>query len=271
MTPTPRPPAREVLASDYEDPYDRMLRGVLQQAWPLPALARLFVRHLGEPWQSGKLTGHGVRVGPRQLPHIDELSRIAADLLGVAAPELHVVPGPTPQAILLGAGERTTLVLTSSLLERTDENELLYLLGRQMGHIKSGHAPALTLLRWLKETVGTAAKSLALPAMLLAYRWQRAATLSADRAGLIASQDLAISCRALFRLALGSTARMGDLDACRYAREGMRELLRHPLRTAPELLEPSPGLALRIASLYELRASASYEELFPPARPASSA
>jgi Zn-dependent protease with chaperone function len=264
-----RLPVRPVRPADYEDPSDRLLRSTVRLAWPVPLLARLFVQHLGEPWLSGKLTGKGVKVGPRRLRDLDRPCRLAAEVLGVRPPELFLTRDTTVEMTLLGTESRSTLAVTSTLLESVEEDELFYLLGRQMGHIRSGHVELLTLMRWLKDALGSALKRLAMPATLVLQRWQRAATFSADRAGLIATQDLHSSCQALLRVALGRRGSLSPLEIEEYTRQGLRDLLRHPLKSAPELLEPIPALPRRIAGLYEFRTGPRYAELFPPDSPSS--
>ena len=264
-----RIPSRAVRTSDYEDPSEGKLRAVLPLVWPWPQLTRLFIEHLGEPWLSGKLSGQGARAGPRQLEEVHRLSSQAAERLGVPLPEVFVKRSTAIEMTLLGTGGRSILVVTSAQLELAEVDELFYLIGRQMGHLKSGHVVALTLLQWMKDAIGSNLKNLAIPALLMAYRWQRAATFTADRAGLIVSQDLEGACRALLRVGLGRTGAAGVRDLRHYARTGLRDLLRHPLKSAPELLEPTPALPRRVAALYEFRASAPYAELFPPESPTS--
>jgi Zn-dependent protease with chaperone function len=263
----PRParlePARRVRRSDFVDEADRRMRRVLDLAWPVQALVRLFVRHLGEPWLNGKITGQGVRIGPRQLGHVYESACEAAGRLQVTVPELFVVNGGAMEATLLGVGEQNTLVLSSALLDTMDEEQLLFVLGREMGHVKSQNVVYLTLLRWIKDTLGSAARGLAFPAMLVLQGWQRAAAFSADRAGLIVVQDLGTACGALLRTALGTSKHMTLPDLEEYTRCGLRDLLRHPLKSAPELLESRPFLPRRLAALYAFRAGPRFAELYP--------
>jgi Zn-dependent protease with chaperone function len=254
---------RPVLGSDYEDAADRRLRAALDLAWPVQALVRLLVRRFGEPWLNGKITGQGIKVGPRQLAHLHALNLKAAAVLDVAPPDLFVIQSASLAPTLLGADQQNTLALPSALLESSTEEQLYYFLGREMGHIKSQHVVYLTLLRGVKDMLGSALRNLALPVLLVLYDWQRAATLSADRAGLIAAQDLHTACGALLRLAVGSPALHAQIDIEQYTRAGLRDFLERPIKTAPELLEEHPYMPRRLANLYDFWASPRLDELYP--------
>ncbi len=96
--------------------------------------------------------------------------------------------------------DRVLIYFTSSLLEKFSEEELAFVLGHEMGHIMFGH-------------VNIPINSLAYYFHLLSGRdiiklksWQRAAELSADRAGLLCSQDYSAACTAFFKLSSGITS-----------------------------------------------------------------
>jgi len=107
---------------------------------------------------------------------------------------------------------RPFIVVTTGAVELLDDDELRCLLGHEIGHLLSGHAVYRTMLNIL---VGLAQNlawlpvgSIALRAIIAAlYEWWRKAELSADRAGLLATQDPAVSLRLSMKLAGG-----GDLS-----------------------------------------------------------
>lgn len=263
MPPERHHPTRDLERGDYEEAGGNVLRRAVAAAWPLEALASLFVRELGEPWLNGKISGQGIRVGTRQMAHLARLNEEAAGRLGVRPPELFVVRGKSLETTLLGVGEQNTLALPSELLEAVDEDQLLFLLGREMGHIKSQNVVQLTLLRWVKEALGSAWKSLGFPVMIGVHAWRREATFSADRAGLLVGQALGPACKALLRQVMGNTSHLGMIDVEEYTRSGLREISKHPLKCAPELLEPEPYLPRRLARLHAFRAGEGFRALYP--------
>jgi predicted Zn-dependent protease len=83
-------------------------------------------------------------------------------------------------------------VLNSGALGLLDREEQRVLIGHELGHVMSGHATYTTIALILLRAGFSAIPGLgliALPIQLALLEWSRKAELSADRAGLLASQD----------------------------------------------------------------------------------
>lgn len=91
---------------------------------------------------------------------------------------------PYMNAFAIGLGRPYTIVLFSALIDNMDADELKYVIGHEMGHIKFGHTVLLTLIGQLgSRTYGIPIlRDLFYIAFLF---WSRAAELTADRAGLV--------------------------------------------------------------------------------------
>ncbi|HSH44344.1 MAG TPA: M48 family metallopeptidase, partial [Longimicrobiales bacterium] len=95
-----------------------------------------------------------------------------------------------------------------------DEDELVFLLGHELGHIMSGHVLYRTMLVILLQlaSLGFPLIGLAARAVLLGLlEWSRKSELSSDRAGLLAVQDPDAALRTSMKLAGGGTAEESDL------------------------------------------------------------
>jgi Zn-dependent protease with chaperone function len=153
-----------------------------------------------------------IRVGERQYPRVQRLFASAAMALDV--PELpglyvHQQPMITSQAIGM---DRPFVVISTGAVEKLDDDELRTLLGREIGHVRSGHAVYQTIMtiltRWVTTISWVPVGAIALRAIIAGmYEWWRKAELSADRAGLLAAQDPAASLRLFMKTAGG-----GDLS-----------------------------------------------------------
>jgi hypothetical protein len=136
----------------------------------------------------------------------------AATTLDVAElPELYVRQDPLIKGQAVGM-DRPFVVITTGAVERLDDEELRILLGRELGHVRSGHAVYQTIMsiltRWAVNISWLPIGAIALRAIIAAmFEWWRKAELSADRAGLLAGQDPAASLRLMMKLAGG-----GDLS-----------------------------------------------------------
>ena len=82
------------------------------------------------------------------------------------------------------------------MLEMLDDEELRSVLGHELGHIMSGHPTyttiAIILLYFGVSNLPFLAAVAILPFQLALLEWYRKSEFSADRAGLLAVQDLNI-------------------------------------------------------------------------------
>jgi Zn-dependent protease with chaperone function len=99
------------------------------------------------------------------------------------------------------------IVVHSAALELLDEEELRILLAHELGHVMSGHALYRTIAAILAIVSLGALPTLAgiavLPIRLAFLEWSRKSELSADRAGLLGGQDIAVAQRLEMKMAGG--------------------------------------------------------------------
>jgi Zn-dependent protease with chaperone function len=148
-------------------------------------------------------------VGPRQRPKLDALYSEVLETLDYKGerPELFVSQTPFVNAMAVGF-ERPFIVLNSGALSLLDREERRVLIGHELGHIMSGHATYTTIALILLRAGFTAIPGLgliALPIQLALLEWSRKAELSADRAGLLASQDPTVTMGMYLKFAGGTS------------------------------------------------------------------
>lgn len=103
-------------------------------------------------------------------------------------------------AVMPMIDDRVIIFLTSSLLEKFSDDEIAFVLGHEMGHAMFGHitVPVNILMGYSHLLSGRD--------LIKLKSWQRGAELSADRAGLLCSQDYNAACSAFFKLSSGITS-----------------------------------------------------------------
>ncbi len=169
------------------------------------------------------LLGTMVRVDERQFPTLHFLLRDAARVLDAdEVPEMFVRADPTLNAVTIGL-DKPIIVLNSALVDLLEEDELRFVIGHELGHALSGHAVYRTLLDRLLTLTGVLTAiplgGFGIRAIIAAlYEWSRKSELSADRAGLLATQDPAAAVRAHMQLASGGL--MGELDLATFMEQG---------------------------------------------------
>ena len=167
--------------------------------------------------------GSAVRVDGRNFAALHGLlGEVGRTLDAPELPELYVVANPVPGALTIGMN-KPFIVLNSGLVDLLDEEELRFAVAHELGHAMSGHAVYQTLLQRMIQLSGVLnavpVGSLGLRAIMAAlYEWSRKSELSADRAGLLATQDPATAFRVHMKLASGG--HLDDLDATSFFAQG---------------------------------------------------
>ncbi|HEX3926981.1 MAG TPA: M48 family metallopeptidase [Gemmatimonadales bacterium] len=163
--------------------------------------------------------GNAIRVGPTQFPllwglHIENCATFGWERV----PELYVTQTPIFNAGAYGVDD-PFIVIHSSAFELLEENEQRVLLAHELGHVMSGHSLYRTIAEiMLLVSLGALPfplEILLLPVRLAFLEWYRKSELSADRAGLLGSQDIAATMRLFMKMAGGGNTqniRPGDLN-----------------------------------------------------------
>lgn len=151
--------------------------------------------------------GNAVRTGPTQYPRAHHLLvEVCTTFDWPRAPEMFVSQTPVFNAGAYGVDE-PFIVLHSAALELLEDEELRALIAHEMGHVMSGHALYHTIAAILFMISLSALPVLAgialLPVKLAVLEWSRKSELSADRAGLLGSQNPMASQQLLMKMAGG--------------------------------------------------------------------
>jgi len=83
-------------------------------------------------------TADNVRVTERMLPRLHRYLGWGCRILDLPEPELYVTLNPVPNAYTYGH-KSPFIVLTSCLIDLLGDEELSFVIGHELGHIKAGH------------------------------------------------------------------------------------------------------------------------------------
>jgi Zn-dependent protease with chaperone function len=196
---------------------DGQAMATLRSIGPLNSAAKALTNVAGRKWV--ETTFNGVRLSERQMPEVYAQAVKAARLLGLSRmPDIYLSGERSWDALTFGSDDNAFIVLGAALLMNFQGDDLLFLLAREMGHIRAGHALWKTVIRFLVGEQGPRRGMMAggvlamlnpqkliegaLEAPLMA--WARQAEITADRAGLLAVGDEAIARRVLLSWSLKS-------------------------------------------------------------------
>lgn len=202
----------------YEHPADRSALVALRKLSGFDTVFKALSGLLPERSLRLLFLSDSVRVGETQFPHLYAMLRDACYILDLEkVPQMYVQQDPKPNAMCIGLDE-PIIVVTTSLVELLDEEEMRAVVGHEVGHALSGHAVYRTILLFLTNLALKVAwiplGNVAIMAIVTALReWFRKSELSADRAGLLVGQDLQASMRGLMKLAGGNHIHEMNVDA----------------------------------------------------------
>ncbi len=167
-----------------------------------------------------------VRVGPKQLPSLYAIFREACAVLDVPEPELYASQGNGTVNAYTYGHERSYVVISTNLIDLLTDDEILAVIGHELGHIKCGHVHytmMVQLFKWLAETAGTLTLGIgnliSVPMQQALFAWQRRAELSCDRAALLTAQQPRPCVTSLLKLAAGTSRLADQLDPDAFMRQ----------------------------------------------------
>lgn len=206
----------------------------------------------------GDLLGKGVRVSARQFPSLHKLVSHCSNALSVGPPQVYVVNSPVVNAYTFGTDDESFIVLHSSLVDSMSENELLFVIGHETGHIQNKHVVYGTALQVLTAGAQAILGFFVEPALLALRAWYRRAEITCDRAGLLCSKDIDAGVGSFMKLAVGSSRLYGEMDVDVYLEQ--LEESRQSVGRYLEAFSTHPYLPKRIRALRLFSESAIYRE-----------
>ncbi|MFN8715399.1 MAG: M48 family metallopeptidase [Gemmatimonas sp.] len=215
-------PLTQISAVSWEHPADRAALRALRAIPGFDDVVRKIAGAFGERGVRNLFLGDAVLVGPTQRPRLHALYQEVLRALdwpghGQPAPQLYVAQNPIANAGAVGF-DQPFIVINSGTLELLDPEEQRFVLAQQLGHIMTGRTTyrtiALIVLFFGMGALPLLASIALLPFQLALLEWYRTSELSADRAGMLGTQDPRASLMAFLKLAGGKAdGDQIDLDA----------------------------------------------------------
>ncbi len=163
-----------------------------------------------------------VKVGPKQVPKLYEMLREGCAILDMPEPDLYLSQQSDVNAFTFGH-TKPYIVLCSGLLEMMNEEEVMAVIGHELGHVKCGHVLYTMMVLQIDIFVSVAKQFLPAIGQFIGLgmqltievaltNWQRRAELTGDRAALLVMQDPRPCISMLAKLAGGTSKEAYQLD-----------------------------------------------------------
>lgn len=201
--------------------------------------------------------GTMVRVGPRQFHELHEITQTVVARLSCPPVAVYVKRSSEMNIYTLGLWQKPIIVLTSSLVDQMDHENLLFFIGREAGHIQAGHTWLRTLLKPLGSDVPVVGRLLN---SIVFGDWINRAELTADRAGFIACASLTTSISTMLKFGIGLRL-YEKLDIGEFL-EQINEV-RNVRGHLTEIIAEQPYLTQRVRTLVRYALSDQFRSMAP--------
>lgn len=182
---------------------DRKALAALEATPGLTAVGKFITKHMVERIYTVQYTGSNLKVNKDNYPKIYEYLHYACQILDVKkVPDLYVQWGYNINAMTVGS-ENPIIILNSGLIDLCDDDEILFVIGHECGHIKSNHMLYHMMAQVFNFIIDQIpfGNIAAAPIQLALYYWDRMSEFTADRAGLLCCQNKDAAIRAFMKMA----------------------------------------------------------------------
>lgn len=184
---------------EYEHPLDNKFLETLEATPVLPALTKKFFELGFEKISRLQWKGSYLKVSNNNLPRVYGMYLEACKILDFYyIPELYISQNYSINAAATGVEEPMVMVTTGSV-DLLSNEELICILGHELGHIKSGHILYRTMasvLPMIGDQIGDLTMGIgdlvATGIQASLANWSRMSELTCDRAGYLVCQDLKV-------------------------------------------------------------------------------
>ncbi len=264
-------PAYSIQPREYEHPAMQQMNQMLRQSASLNSMARTISQKVGKPWYESLF--NSVLTSQHQYARVYELAYIAARRIGLKKmPSVYIEADRGYQSATYGSDQDSFVNIGTFLPRLLNDQELLFVLGHELGHLHSHHALWTTVSMFL---VGQH-RSTVMSDGILSYfsnplkiveqgmesaisSWMRVADLTADRAALLVVGDFEVAMRVLFLLYFKSRRELQDINLQEWVRQQSSAEGGKPKLS--ELGSPTPYLSSRLRELKSFYESSHFATL----------
>jgi len=258
---------------EYEHPLDRKALEKLENTSGLEFLVRKFNEYGLEKLMKINYMGSNIKVTKTNFPDIYKILCTVCEILDYnPIPDLYIEHGLI-NAKTMGS-ENPVIIITSSCIGSMTYDELLFVLGHEVGHIKSQHVlyhQIAELFPVISNVLGSitlgVGNIISTGLELALLNWRRKSEFTADRAGLLVCQNIDVAITTMMKIA-GAPPKYYDVlnpDEFRKQAVNFEELNNQNLEKIAKfvsvLFDDHPWTVERAQELYKWVDSGEYEKI----------
>lgn len=257
-------------AKSYEHEFDKAALKAMRVLPGFDSVVNFFLNWTYIKWHVIELQGSNFLVTRESCPELYDLVHDVADTLDVRPlPRFYTQWGYDINGYTTGYKEDTLLVFNSGTVDLLEEDELRYVIGHEMGHVKSGHVLYHTMGELFNKAIGQIpiVSSMSTPIYYALLYWIRMSEFTADRAGLLACQNIDAAISALIKMSglpikyFEKMDRDAFIKQANEFKESFGGLTDKTIKTITIAGSTHPWMVLRAAELISWYESDDYKKL----------
>lgn len=259
---------------EYEHSFDAKALDALQRTPGLDILIRQFNKLAIEKMITIQYTGSNLHITSKNYPKLYDILRSTCDILNLPAiPDLYLTWGYNINGFTIGV-DNPIIVLNSGAVDLLSDHELHYLIGHEVGHIKSRHTlyhQVGQFFPMIADFIGAATlgvgKLFSTPLQLALLQWSRMSELTADRAGLLACQDVNVAASVMIKWSGMPVKYHNDIDIKHFIEQAKRfkeldfENINKIIKFFSIIDDSHPWTVMRTAELINWINSGEYQDI----------
>ena len=184
---------RGLKGSDFQHPEDKIALNALEAIPLLNTALEAILKNTSEAMMKFVKAGSCIEINQEQYSSVYNIFLDCCKILDIEKiPKLYLEGKRGISANVDGITDPIVLI-SEGAVEVLSEDELHFLLGHALGHIKAGHELYHKVAELLLSGWSVFLKAAALPVQEALLHWYRTSILSADRAGLLCCQSVDVS------------------------------------------------------------------------------
>lgn len=190
-------------SSVYEHPEDRKTLNVLNTMSCCEGIIKGLLDWNGVKADYVIRKASNYHVTHETCPELAQLIDESISILSIDdVPRVYLEWGYDINGYTRGYKDTTMMVLNSGVIDLMSDMEQTFVIGHELGHIKSKHVIYHTLASLITSAIGSIPIIGAVPELftLALIRWSRMSEFTADRAGLLACQDIDAALKAIIKM-----------------------------------------------------------------------
>lgn len=189
--------------SVYEHPEDRNTLKVLKSMSCFEGIIKSLLDWNGVKADYVVRKASNFHVTAETCPELNKLIDDAISILSIDdVPRVYLEWGYNINGYTRGYKDTTMMVLNTGVIDLMDDKEQTFVIGHELGHIKSKHVIYHTLAALISSSLSNIPIIGSVPELfvLALTRWSRMSEFTADRAGLLACQDVNAALKAIIKM-----------------------------------------------------------------------